>query len=276
VIVDPDFFEHWRTRMVVDALGEDPMTPMYIMRIWAHCQSRRATRFDAMPAAGLKALCRYKGDAQALETALIDAGFIERDGKAINVMKWAEHNAKLISNWKNGSKGGRPKQTDEVADETEEEPNDNPNETQTKPNDNPLGTNPEPIREEERREDQNPTNPNGLVVASAAADLLDSPEPGVEPCPHQKIIALYHEVLPMCPRVRDWTPARAAQLRARWNEDKKRQNPEFWKRLFEYVRTCDFLIGKTDKPFFADLEWISKSKNFTKIREGRYENRSAA
>jgi len=80
VIVDPDFLNHWRTRMVVDALGKDEMAPLYILRIWAHCQQRRSSEFD-MPAAGLKALCCFVGDAALLEAALIDAGFILRDGK---------------------------------------------------------------------------------------------------------------------------------------------------------------------------------------------------
>lgn len=110
-------------------------------------------------------------------------------------------------------------------------------------------------------------------VPSEAGDA----SPAKPDCPHQRIIDLYHEVLPMCPQVRDWTPARATQLRARWNEDSERQVLSYWRRLFEYVKTCDFLVGKTGKePFFADLEWITKSANFTKIREGKYENRRAA
>lgn len=110
-------------------------------------------------------------------------------------------------------------------------------------------------------------------VPSEAGDVT----PAKPDCPHQRIIDLYHEVLPMCPQVRDWTPARATQLRARWNEDKERQVLSYWQRLFEYVKTCDFLVGKAGKePFFADLEWITKSANFTKIREGKYENRRAA
>jgi len=119
------------------------------------------------------------------------------------------------------------------------------------------------------------SNPNGLDVASDADDL--PVKPAKPDCPHQEIIALYHEVLPMCPRVRDWTPARATQLRARWNEDESRQNLDYWRRLFEYVKTCDFLVGLAGKsPFFADLEWITKSGNFTKIREAKYENKVAA
>lgn len=142
MIVDPDFLDHWRTRMVVDALGGDEMAPMYVLRLWAHCQQRRSSSFQ-MPAAGLKALCRYKGDAEALEAALIDAGFVERNGGEIVLPKWAEHNAKLIANWTNGATGGRPKKT-------EEEPTENPTETQPEPTE----THAEPIREEKSREEQ--------------------------------------------------------------------------------------------------------------------------
>jgi hypothetical protein len=125
-------------------------------------------------------------------------------------------------------------------------------------------------REEKRREELKPTTPDGVVAASGAG------KPEKPDCPHQEIIALYHEVLPQCPQVRDWTPARATQLRARWNEDDRRQNLGYWRKFFEYVAQCDFLVGKAHssvkRPFFADLEWLVKSANFTKIREGKYDN----
>jgi hypothetical protein len=149
MIVDPDFFEHWRTRMLVDALGGDQMAPMYVMRIWAHCQSRRATSFD-MPAAGLRSLCRFPGDAALLESSLIDAGFIERNGVAIDAPTWAEYNSKLIANWRNGATGGRPKAP-------EEEPKDNPTKTHAEPTETqhePTGTHAYPIREDKSREDK--------------------------------------------------------------------------------------------------------------------------
>ena len=93
-------------------------------------------------------------------------------------------------------------------------------------------------------------------------------------CPHQEIINLYHEILPTCPRVKDWTPARKAKLKARWNENEKRQNLEYWKRLFEYISESDFLMGRTAKPFYGtNLEWIVTQSNFTKIIEQNYENR---
>lgn len=95
-----------------------------------------------------------------------------------------------------------------------------------------------------------------------------------ETCPHQEIIAAYHDALPASPRIRDWTPARATLLRNRWNEDPTRQNLDYWKRLFVYVAQSDFLTGKVStpgrKPFTASLEWLLKPENFAKTREGRY------
>jgi len=119
------------------------------------------------------------------------------------------------------------------------------------------------------------STPDGVVVASKAGNPLGGrPQAAAKPeCPHQQIIALYHEVLPECPAVVDWTPARAQQLRTRWNEDPRRQNLDWWRRYFEYVKRCGFLVGRGtgDRPFLADLEWLTKASNFTKVREGKYE-----
>jgi hypothetical protein len=130
-------------------------------------------------------------------------------------------------------------------------------------------------REEKRREEKNKES-KAIVSSDHAADSLPG-HPAKPDCPHQDIIAIYHEVLPQCPQVRDWTPARATQLRARWNESPDRQHLAYWRRFFEYAGQSDFLMGRTGpKPFFADLEWMTKSGNFTKIREAKYENRSNA
>ncbi len=98
-------------------------------------------------------------------------------------------------------------------------------------------------------------------------------------CPHQEIIAAYHEALPTSPRIRDWTPARAALLRNRWNEDPTRQTLEYWERLFAYCAESDFLTGKVAtprrKPFTVSLEWLLKPENFAKTREGRYHQEAA-
>lgn len=154
MIVDPDFLTHWRTLMLIDELGGDEMAPLCVIRLWGHCQTRRSDMFE-MPPAGLKALCRYKGNADEFEAAMVSAGFLVRQGNYLIVPKWKDHNAALVKNWTNGSKGGRPKTQ-------EAEPNDNPNETQTEPNDNPRLTQSEPIGEEVR-EDKRKTKPVDLA-----------------------------------------------------------------------------------------------------------------
>jgi hypothetical protein len=139
VIVDPDFLDHWRTRMVVDAL-QDEAAPMYILRLWAHCQARKSDR-HSMPPAGLKAQCRAPHDAAAFEQALTDAGFVERDGGCIVVLGWADQNAALLAAWENGAKGGRPsKKPKQNPRDTHGEPSGNPAVTHGEPNANPDET----------------------------------------------------------------------------------------------------------------------------------------
>lgn len=139
MIVDPDFLDHWRTRMVVDALG-DEMAPFCILRLWGHCQTRKSASFE-MPTRGLKAQCRFSGDAEAFEQALIDAGFLKREGAFIEVLGWEEKNRSLLAAWENGNKGGRPpKKPNQNPRVTGSEPMDNPAVTQGEPNQNPRET----------------------------------------------------------------------------------------------------------------------------------------
>ena len=149
MIVDPDFFDHWRTRMVADML-KDQLAPVYIMRLWAHCQNRKGDVFD-IPAAGLKALCQFSGAAQELEDALVAAEYIVRDGLTVTVTGWAEKNAALLAAWENGHKGGRPKKNQNT---TDGQPTENPPETHGLPMANPSLTQTKPIRVDKRREEE--------------------------------------------------------------------------------------------------------------------------
>lgn len=137
MIIDPDFLDHWRTRLVVDSLG-DELAPLYIIRIWAHCQNRKSIRFD-MSTAGLRALCRFTGQAEKLERALIDAGFIDRDGEAVIVPKWADKNSQLFATWANGARGGRPrKHPDEARNGTHAKPTGSPEKPTANPNETDI------------------------------------------------------------------------------------------------------------------------------------------
>lgn len=102
-------------------------------------------------------------------------------------------------------------------------------------------------------------------------EYVEKPASQPQSCPHEKIIALYHETLPELNIVQVWNNTRRSYLRARWREDTKRQSLEWWKGYFELVRESPFLMGEV-KDFKADLEWIIRPKNFANVLEGKYNN----
>jgi hypothetical protein len=127
-------------------------------------------------------------------------------------------------------------------------------------------------------EQQVPTRSDSLIPDSLIPDSikeLTSLATAKDLCPQKEIIEIYHNLLPMMPSVREWTPTRQAKLRARWNEKSDRQNLDWWKRFFDYVSQSDFLCGRTSKPFTCNLEWLITPSNFAKVVEGNYDNRSA-
>lgn len=167
MIVDPDFIDHWRTRMLVDLLDGDEMAPLYVIRILSHCQNRKKTQIEPMQNPGLKALCRYAGDAEKLESALVESEYIIKTENGYSVPKFAEHNAQLINSWANGSKGGRPKKKPTV----------NPPETHDKPKANPRE--PEKRREEKSREE--------LIKEKDKKEKSDPQPDGSGPPPDPKV-----------------------------------------------------------------------------------------
>lgn len=122
MIVDPDFPDHWKTRMLVNLLGGDEASPVYVIRLWAHCQLRRQWTFEGLTPEALKALCRFPGHANKLDSSLSTSGFVRRTGTALEVLNWGDYNASLIAAWNNGSKGGRPKRPQTTNSEPKENP----------------------------------------------------------------------------------------------------------------------------------------------------------
>jgi hypothetical protein len=148
MIVTPDFLDHWKTQLLVDKLGGDESAPLKVIRLWSHCQNRKRHIFADMTSSTLKAVCHFNGDADELETAMLEAGFIRREGGDLVVHEWEQYNGALIANWNNGRKGGRPHRLE------------NPRVSDGIPTGNPSETHQEPIREDKIRSDKNAHAPS--------------------------------------------------------------------------------------------------------------------
>jgi uncharacterized protein YdaU (DUF1376 family) len=110
------------------------------------------------------------------------------------------------------------------------------------------------------------------------------------PCPHQRVLALWAEVLPELPRhdPQMWAGTRQAHLRARWRETavaKQWPNEEaglaYFRKLFAWLRKSRFLMGQAPprypnrKTFEAELEWLIRPTNWAKVHEGKYHEEAA-
>lgn len=101
-------------------------------------------------------------------------------------------------------------------------------------------------------------------------------------CPHQKILALWAEMLPNAIQHNTWEGNRAVMLRTRW----KSLAVEFkwadeaagllWlKRFFFWFRKSPFLMSQVPpsaghKQFELSLEWLVNATNWAKVRDGLY------
>jgi len=135
MIVETDFFTHWKTELLVSLTG-DPAAPLKLLKLWAYCQSRRCFEFNNLTPQRLSAICGFDGDpAKIYHILKSECGFIdevERNGEIlVKVHDWDVVNAKLIASWKNGALGGRPRKS--------HKPEHNPSITREEPERNPRG-----------------------------------------------------------------------------------------------------------------------------------------
>lgn len=173
----------------------------------------------------------------------------------------------------NGKLGGRPKKP-------KKEPSENPagfsQEPRTEPRKNLSHSHSHLEAKEVTFGDSSPA-----AEQPPTADLIGDPLPAGRACPHEAIIAAFHEALPTLPKVRQWTPNRRKAMQARWREDAERQTLEWWRGFFGYVAESDFLTGRSKRgnghaAWECSLPWLLKAENFAKVLEGHYENREAA
>ncbi|HIR20901.1 MAG TPA: YdaU family protein [Candidatus Aphodousia faecalis] len=125
-----------------------------------------------------------------------------------------------------------------------------------------------------------------VIVETAVSDPPASESEKVEKpkgidCPYKELVAAYNAILgPYLGMCQKLTPTRQKAVQARWRDcmkdgDFKTQDEgiAYFKRYFEYIKTCDFLMGNNGRDWRADFDWIFKLSNYTKICEGKYLSR---
>jgi hypothetical protein len=104
-------------------------------------------------------------------------------------------------------------------------------------------------------------------------------------CPSEEIVSLYHEKLPMLPRVEVLSDGRKRALAARWRHivsdpevaakpDPRSEGLEWFAWYFDHASKSAFLTGKA-KDWRADFDFLVAPAKFVKVVEGHYHRRSA-
>lgn len=131
----------------------------------------------------------------------------------------------------------------------------------------------EESRVEERRVEEINRISTNVEILAKTSDEVSGPVEPKEKIPYKEITNLYHEILPMLPQVRKMTDIRRKYIRQRWLEDLP--NLDEWRDYFTYVSQSKFLTGKVagnngSPPFEANLEWLCRPSNYTKVLERKY------
>jgi hypothetical protein len=116
--------------------------------------------------------------------------------------------------------------------------------------------------------------------------LVGSPSaPRLPACPSDEIVTLYHEHLPMLPRVDILSDGRKRALSARWRDvvsdpamkgkdDIRREGLDWFAWYFGHAATSKFLTGKS-KDWRADFDFLVTPQKFVKVCEGHYHKEAA-
>ena len=117
-----------------------------------------------------------------------------------------------------------------------------------------------------------PSNANGMlpITYNLEPNNTCQKESKIPVCPHEKIIDLYHKILPELQGVNKtlWKGSRREKdLSSRWKQNEEFRKGEFWDWFFKNVRTSNHHMGGSEGGWKAELGWLVKKENFIKLVE---------
>ncbi len=90
--IDVDYWEHPKTLMLIGLIGST--ADVYPPRLWRWCALYARNGFVAGGAPQVESAVKWKGQSGRLHSAMVESGFIERDGKTVH--GWREHAGRFI------------------------------------------------------------------------------------------------------------------------------------------------------------------------------------
>lgn len=122
------------------------------------------------------------------------------------------------------------------------------------------GKNNAPSKQQALHEECPSPSPSPMVINSPSESI-----------PAQRICELFNESFPELPAVKQLTDKRRTAIKRRWNENADMQSIDRWQAFFNWIRSSDFLMGRTATPWNGFcFDWLMAPSNFIKIREGNY------
>lgn len=227
-----------------------------LLRIWAWFDQHSEDGYA--PSVTKKALDRFVCVTGFCDHVITAGWMVEDDGK-IHLSNFERHNGKTAKNRALTAKRM-------AASRGKFESSDAPSVTSAS------------AREEKRREEvKTPLSAVADEQAEQDEDEDESPDlPRLAPVPHQDVIALYAKHLFALPQPKVWSDKRKKALKARWHSGicsaggLRIDSLEWWDGYFAFVATCPHLMGRNDRGWTADLEWLVNESNLLKVIEGKY------
>ena len=224
-------WDHWKTRKFQKALDLDIHQAVGLLHALWHFTLRNAwkdSNLEPWGAEGIAEGCRYKGDPDALISALRDAQFL--DGFVVH--DWQERAGKLVQdrryNEDRRKNAVKRRKTASVRRKTD-------------------ATLPHPTS-------PYPTQPNQETARAEA------------------FVKLWNDICGTHLPKAQITDKRRTHIKARLVEY---PGLEYWARVMKRMIFSDFLNGKNDRGWTADIEWLTANdNNHVKVIEGKYDNKT--
>jgi polyhydroxyalkanoate synthesis regulator phasin len=206
----------------------------------------------------------WTGDAKELVQALIKSGFIDEEDGRKSVHDFHDYAGKLVERREKDRERKRKSAT--IPQDFQRNSNGNRTESGGKGTDS--------IRTEHNTTQQNTTQQNTTEhnhsVAPDGAEVEQSVSPRAESVPYAKIQELYNTTCLRLSRIQTIDGNRKKAVNARF----KTYGMPGFEDVFNRVAASEFLNGANERSWKADFDWITKTDNFAKIIEGKYDIRA--